>query len=67
MWERTKEIYADVYAILTAGWVLFHLVMICIYGTFTIGEKFPWVIYVEICLLTGLVALHIERFIKDLK
>ena len=66
-WERSKEILADVYGFFTAGWVLFHLVMVAKYGVFTIGERFSWIIYTEIVLLTGLAILFIERLIKDLK
>ena len=67
MWDRTKEITADAYAIFTAGWVLFHLLMLAKYGTFLIGERYPWIIYIEIVLIAGLLILHIERLVKDLK
>ena len=65
--EKIKEISAGAYAIFTTGWVLFHLLMIAKYGTFLIGEQYPWIVYTEIALLIGLLILQIERFVKDLK
>ncbi len=67
MWEKFKEFYAGLFLIVSAGWILAHLILIKIFGIVRIAEPNNWILWVEIFMTTGIVALGIERFIKDLK
>ena len=67
MWEKMKECWGDTFLIVTAGWVLAHLILIEICGVVQITESNQWILYAEIVLITGLLILGVERLIKDLR
>ena len=67
MWESFKEILADCFLVISGGWIALHLILIAVYGRVCIAERFPWVLYPEIIIVIGLIALGIERLIKDIK
>ena len=58
---------SDIVAIITSGWVLFHLFMIAEHGTFWIAEGNPYILYSEIVLLSAVLIFQIWRFIDTLK
>lgn len=66
MWELVKEITAGLFLIALMGYILFQMVMIKLYGELTLVEDNIWILYSEIVLLIGIIALSIERLIKDL-
>ncbi len=67
MWERIKEIYASVFLISSLLWILLHLIWITKRGKVVIAEDNKWVLRLEIVLVSLLVLLGIERFIKDIR
>lgn len=67
MWERLKEYTAGLLLVALMGYILFQMVMIKLYGELTLIEDNIWILYSEIILLIGLIALSIERLIKDLR
>ena len=68
MWENLKEAWVDGLLVVGWGWVLFHLIMIKLYGgIFTIGESHQWILWLEMALAVLIILLGIERLIKDLR
>jgi hypothetical protein len=67
MWESFREVLADVFMIFSGGWIALHLVIIAIYGTVCITERFPWILYPEVIMVVALIALGIERLTDDIK
>ena len=66
MWEHIKELSANVYGASALAWVLTHLVLIEIHGTFRIYEPNTWLLWFEIAYTSGALILFVERFIKDI-
>jgi len=67
MWEKIKEIYAGAFLIVTAGWLLGHLIAIQVCGVVAIAEPNKWILWTEIGLASLILILAVERFIKDLR
>jgi len=67
MWEKIKEIYASAFLIASLLWILLHLIWIKQRGRVVIGEDNKWILKLEIVLVSLLVLLGIERFVKDIK
>lgn len=67
MWDSFKEILADLFTVFSGGWIALHLVIIAVYGSVCITERFLWILYPEVIIVIGLIALGIERFIDDIK
>ena len=44
MWDKIKEIYSSGFAILTAAWLLGHLIAIQIVGVVIITEGNQWIL-----------------------
>lgn len=65
--EKLKEMLASILLLVTAGWLLAHLVLIQIYGVVTITESNRWILWAEICLAGLILVLGIERLIKDIR
>jgi len=67
MWEKTKELLADMYGLSAMGWVLVHLILIKLQGTVRIYEPNDWILWIEIAYTSGVLLLLVERFIKDIR
>ena len=67
MWEIMKELYAGCFLIVAATWILGHLVAIKICGIIRIYEPNSIILWIEIVLLILIIALGVERLIKDLR
>ncbi len=67
MWEKLKSCYGDTLLALGWAWILFHLILIKLYGVVSIYEPREWVLWIEMLLVALFIALGIERFIKDIK
>ncbi len=67
MWEWFKELYAGLFLIACAGWLLAHLILIKLLGVVWIAEPNDWILWVEIAMTTGIVALGVERLVKDIR
>ena len=67
MWEKVKELYGDIFAIVGIGWILTHLVLIQIYGKVLIFEPNSAILWSEICLFTLVLSLEVERLVRDIK
>jgi hypothetical protein len=67
MWDSFKELLADTFLIFCGGWIAFHLIIIALYGSVSITERFPWILYPEIIIILGLISLGIERLVDDIK
>jgi len=67
MWERIKEVYAGAFLIFTTAWLLLHLILIELYGIVRIAEANQWTLWTEIGIATLILALAIERFVRDIK
>ena len=64
MWEHIKEITSDVFGWSALAWVLTHLILIKIHGTFYIYESNGWILWFEIAFTSGALLLQSERFVK---
>lgn len=67
MWNKLKEIWADILLFVALGWILAHLIMIKLYRQVLIQEPNPVILIAEIVVTALLICLAIERFIKDVK
>ena len=67
MWEYLKEVYAGAFAIMGISWVLVHLVLIQVQGIVRIYEPSAAILWIEIAFTALILALLIERLIKDIK
>ncbi len=67
MWEKIKELYTGLFLVVSAGWILAHLILIKLFGLVMIAEPNNWILWVEILMMIGIVALGIERLVKDLR
>ena len=67
MWNKIKEITAGLLLVALLGYILFQMVMIKLYGEVLLREDNIWILYSEIVLIIGTLALSVERLIKDLR
>ena len=67
MWDKFKECLWDLMGLFGWAWILFHFVMIAIYGRIEIYEKYPWILYSEIVIGTCIWILGLVRTIKDFR
>ena len=68
MWEHFKECFADGLLILAGVITFVVFILILIYGEARIIENNKWILWVELIIVSpGLIALGIERLIKDIK
>ncbi len=67
MWEKIKEITGGLLLVALLGYILFQMVLIKRYGELTLIEDNLWILYSEIILVIGIIALSIERLIKDVR
>ena len=65
MWEHIKELAGDMLGWSALAWVLTHLILIKIHGTFNIYESNSWLLWFEIAYTSGALLLLTSRFIKD--
>ena len=64
--NKLKECLGDLYLTFASGWILTNLVLILLWGEVRIHESSPFILWAEILGTLGLVALGIERLIKDI-
>ncbi len=67
MWDKIKEIYAGAFLILSAGWILVHLLLIEVFGVVRINEPRGWILWIEIAFTIGIIILGVERLIADFR
>jgi len=60
-----KEILASALFITTTAWILAHLILIKLWGVVSITENNQWILWAEIGMVSLMLILAIERFIKD--
>ena len=66
MWEKIKEIAADLYGLSALLWVEAHLILILVRGKIMIYEPNNWILGIEIAFTGGAIFLGMERLIKDI-
>ena len=67
MWDRIKEIIADLLIVWWGLWTIFLFVTIATQGYVRGIEPNLWILYTELGLSVVGTILGIERFIKDIK
>ena len=59
-----KEMIAHALGLVGLLWILFHLILIRLWGEVVITERLRWVLYGEILLIGIIIVLFVERFIS---
>lgn len=62
-----RELLAYSFLIVLAIWVAYHLLVISIHGSATIGELNKWVAIGELVFTIGILVLGIERWLNWIK
>ena len=67
IWEKIKEVVADIFLIWWGLWTLFAFTWIGLFGEMRAIEPTHWILVIEYLLTLAGIVLGIERLIKDVR
>jgi len=65
MWELLRELWGSLLGAGLALGVLITLALVAVFGAVQIYESHPWVLYLELVAVFGVLVLEVERFVRD--